>query len=273
LPDPRRSSALIVIPARWGSTRFPGKPLAAIAGRTLLHRTIDLARRAARRADVRIVVATDDARVADHAAACHCPTVMTASSIGSGSGRALAAALAQTHRPSVVLNLQGDAPFLPAEAVAGVLDAVLAGAQVATPVVQLSWLALDALVAHKQGSPFSGTTCVRAPDGRALWFSKRVIPAIRDEALLRARSATSPVLRHLGLYGYTLDALAAFEAMPPSTHEQLEGLEQLRFMEAGIAIQTVAIAEPALAIGGIDTREDVVLAEELIRLHGDPFGT
>jgi 3-deoxy-manno-octulosonate cytidylyltransferase (CMP-KDO synthetase) len=141
---------------------------------------------------------------------------------------------------------------------------------VATPVVRLSWTALDALRAHKQASPFSGTTCVRASDGRALWFSKAVIPTIRNETGLRQEQALSPVFRHLGLYAYRYAALAAFEATVPSPYEVLEGLEQLRFLEAGVEVLTVETAPPRHAMSGIDTRDDVALAERLIADHGEP---
>lgn len=265
---------MVVIPARWGSTRFPGKPLAPVAGHTLLARVIDLAHRATRgMAGIEIVVATDDRRIIEHAQAVGAAAVMTDSTLVSGSGRTLAAALARPTPPSHLVNLQGDAPFLPPEALRHVLSALRAGAKVATPVVQLSWSALDALRAHKRAAPFSGATCIRAANGDARWFSKAIIPAIRSESARRAADRLSPVFRHLGLYGYTLDALRAFEAAPPSEQEQLEGLEQLRFFELGIPIRTVPVEPAAISIGGIDTPHDVKAAENLIARHGDPFGT
>lgn len=264
---------LLVVPARWGSSRFPGKPLAPIGGRTLLERVVDLGRRAIRDSPgTHLLVATDHPAIAEHAASLDCPAVITDPAITSGSGRALAAARQLAERPRHVINLQGDAPFVPAEAVAGVIAALATGADCATPVVQLDWPALDHLRDQKRTTPFSGTTCVRAPDGRALWFSKAVLPAIRDEARARAGSPLSPVFRHLGLYGYTFDALKRFETAPPSAYEQWEGLEQLRLLEQGIAIQTVVIPPPRIAMSGIDTPEDVCRAEALLAAHGDPFG-
>ena len=117
----------------------------------------------------------------------------------------------------------------------------------------------------------SGTTCVRAADGRAIWFSKAVLPAIRDEAASRAAGPLSPVWRHLGLYAYRLDALAAFEAAPPSRYEEVEGLEQLRFLELGMDIATVAVDKPGHAMSGIDAPADLALAEAVIAEHGDPY--
>jgi 3-deoxy-manno-octulosonate cytidylyltransferase (CMP-KDO synthetase) len=264
---------LIVIPARFGSKRLPGKPLIQIAGRTLLERVVAVARRAAGLADrCEVVVATDDERIEAHARTIGCPVVMTDGAIASGSGRACAAARLQAARPGVVLNLQGDAPFIPPELVARLLAAAREGdAACVTPVVRLDWPALDAMRAHKRDTPFSGTTCVRATDGRALWFSKTILPTIREEERLRATSPLSPVYRHLGLYAYRFDALERFEATPPTIHEQLEGLEQLRFLESGLAIQTVEVAPPLHAMSGIDTQADIALAESLIARWGDPY--
>lgn len=221
-------------------------------------------------AGARLLVATDDREIADHARAAGCDAVMTDSGIATGSGRALAAALTLPDRSELIVNLQGDSPFQPAGALGAVIGALEAGAQVATPVIALDWAALDALRAHKAHSPFSGTTCARAADGRALWFSKTIIPAIRDEARLRAAGDLSPVWRHVGLYGYRLDALARFEAAAPTELERLEGLEQLRLLELGIAVTTVPVAPAAFDSSGIDTEADIARVEALIAAHGDP---
>ncbi len=271
-PDPARATDLIVVPARFGSKRLPGKPLIRIAGHTLLERVVAVAQQAASVAgDCAVVVATDDERILDHARAIGCAAVMTASEISSGSGRACAAASARTPEPPIVVNLQGDAPFIPPALVARLLTTARATqADCVTPVVRLDWAALDAMRAHKQQAPFSGTTCVRNGDGRALWFSKTILPAIRDEAALRTAGPLSPVYRHLGLYAYRLGALQRFEATAPTPYEQWEGLEQLRFLETGMSIHTIEAAAPRHAMSGIDTQADVALAERLIAQHGDP---
>ncbi len=273
-PEPiaPRTPDLIVVPARYGSKRLPGKPLLPIAGVTLLERVAGVARRAAALAgDVEVVVATDDARIEEHARAIGCAVAMTDGAISSGSGRACAAARARTDRPAFVVNLQGDAPFVPPDVVAALLAAIrTAGAAVATPVVRMGWDELDILRDHKTRAPFSGTTCVRRPDGRAVWFSKTILPAIRDEADRRKAEPLSPVYRHLGLYAYRLDALEAFEATPPTPYEISEGLEQLRFLEMGLDILTIETAPMRHAMSGIDTAEDIALAEALIARIGDP---
>ena len=262
---------LIVIPARYGSTRLPGKPLIEIAGRTLLARVVDVARRAVALIDnTELVVATDDDRIADHARSLGCRVVMTDGAISSGSGRAFAAA--ESHGGcDIVVNLQGDAPFTPPPMIAELIAAMRDGNDaVATPVVRLGWDALDALRVHKRAAPFSGTTCIRSGDGRALWFSKTIIPAIRNEQALRLTDPLSPILQHVGLYAYRREALRLFEASAPSHYEALEGLEQLRFLELGMSIRAVEVTPPAFAATGVDTIEDVHLAEALIARHGDP---
>jgi 3-deoxy-manno-octulosonate cytidylyltransferase (CMP-KDO synthetase) len=254
---------VVVIPARWGSTRLPGKPLRPIAGRTLLHRSIAAARAGAGGAHV--LVATDDRRIAAHAAEVGCEAVLTDPAITSGSARALVAA----GDAARIVNFQGDSPFLPPRALPAVLEALARGAEVATPVVQLGWADLDALRRHKGAAPFSGTTCARAADGRALWFSKAILPALRDEPRLRA-APLSPVWRHVGLYGYARAALERFEATPPTAPERLEGLEQLRLLELGIPVEAVAVSPARFDMSGIDTEADIARAEALIAAHGDP---
>lgn len=275
MSEARSGPDLIVVPARFGSTRLPGKPLLPIAGRSLLDRVVAIARAAAAQAgDCNVIVATDDARIADHAAALGVAVAMTATDLDSGTARAHAAVRQQPQRPARVINLQGDAPFIPPAIVASLLQTLRAGAaDVATPVFRLDWARLDRLRAHKQAAPFSGTTCIRATDGRALWFSKAIIPAIRGEAQMRSSddTALSPVWQHLGLYGYTMAALEWFAATPPAPYETLEGLEQLRFLEHGRTIATVPVEVPAHVLSGIDTPQDLAMAEQAITRFGDPY--
>ena len=266
---------LIVVPARYASTRLPGKPLIQIAGRSMVSRVAAMAAKAADAlGDAASVVATDDERIESHCRELGIPVVMTEPSLPSGTDRALAAADALGVEPEIVVNLQGDSPFTPPSHVIAVAEAArLSGADAATPYVRLSWGALDAFRLHKMETPFSGTTLVHDTDGRALWFSKNLIPAIRKEAALRAKGDPSPVCRHIGLYAYRLEALRRYVSLPEGHYEQLEGLEQLRLLENGMSIQCVEVEPDRIAIPGIDTAEDVALAERLVAEHGDPLET
>lgn len=266
-------SDLIVIPARYGSTRLPGKPLHPIAGRMLLERVAAIAVAAALQlGDAEVLVATDDERILTAARRLGLEAVMTASEISSGSGRALAALKATGRSAGLVVNLQGDAPFTAPEHIVEIVQAARgSAADVTTPVVQLDWARLDALIAHKQTTPASGTTCIRDGAGRAVWFSKTVLPFMRKQAELRAAGPMSPVLQHIGLYCYRTPALEAFEAAPQSAYEQLEGLEQLRLIELGLDIRAVIVRPAPITMSGVDSPADVERAERLIGEVGDPF--
>lgn len=263
---------LIVVPARYGSTRFPGKPLAEINGITMIRRTVRIAELASNEIDsCRYVVATDDARIEAHCEAYGLEYIMTPSSLKTGSDRALAAAVALDTRFDRIINLQGDAPFTPVTHIVKLAKAMESGADVATPYIQLSWEALEELRAHKVETPFSGTTVIVGPDGKAIWFSKNIIPAIRKEEALNQTGSLSPICRHIGLYAYTREALTRFTSYPESHYESLEGLEQLRLLENGMTIKCVQVDPPIVATSGIDSPSDVVMAEALISKYGDPY--
>lgn len=263
----------IIIPARYGSTRFPGKPLVKIAGMTMLERVYKLAQRAtADFENIDILVATEDERIAAHCEEIGAPCVMTSENCATGSDRVLEAAQKSGGHHDFLFSLQGDAPFTPPHAIGEMLKAVTQNPniEVITPVVNLRWQELDALREHKKTTPFSGTTAIINNDGDALWFSKNIIPAIRKEEQLREKIEFSPVFQHLGLYGYRKDILEKFVAFPYGAYEQLEGLEQLRFLEHGISIHTVKLeVDLGLAQAGIDSPEDVERAEAMIEKHGD----
>ncbi len=261
----------IVIPARYGSTRFPGKPLAMIAGKTMLERVVEIGRAAALDSkNIMLMVATDDARIADHAKTLDVACVMTPESCPTGSDRVLAAADAAGGGFDFLVSLQGDAPFTPVDAIRKIIDAAQNDntTEVVTPVIRLRWPELDALRESKKTTPFSGTTAIVDGTGRALWFSKTIIPALRRED----RSGEfSPILQHLGLYGYRTETLRRFVALPQGHYETLEGLEQLRFIENGIRVQTVTLdVDAGLAQAGIDSPKDMARAEKL--LLSSPLG-
>lgn len=257
----------IIIPARYGSTRFPGKPLVKIAGQSMLSRVVDVARESAKGLrDVTLAVATEDERILKHCEEIGVEGILTSEDCATGSDRVLEASAKLGGNFDFVLGLQGDAPFTPVEAPRKILEAFISNPdyEVVTPIVQLRWDELGALRESKRITPFSGTTCVTDSSGRALWFSKNILPAIRGEDKLKEQGEYSPVFQHIGLYGFRTDALKRFVSLPQGRYEKLEGLEQLRLLENGIWVQTVTIkVDMGRAQAGIDSPEDVERAEKL----------
>lgn len=267
----------IIIPARYASTRFPGKPLAKIAGQTMLSRVVDVARTAINELDlegidgVTLAVATENGEIATHCQEIGVDCILTSEHCATGSDRVLEAVerLAKdlkTHF-DFVLGLQGDAPFTPSEAPRKILKAFQDNPklEVITPVVRLRWEELETLREQKKITPFSGTTAIINEEGKALWFSKNILPAMRKEEDLRSQNKFSPVYQHIGLYGFRTDILKKFVALPQSPYEQLEGLEQLRLLENNISIQTVTLdVAVGLVQAGIDSPEDVARAEKIL---------
>lgn len=262
----------IVIPARYASTRLPGKPLAMIAGQTMLQRVVAIAKKAAENTDVQIVVATDDDRIADHAKDLNVGVVMTPVSCPTGTDRAQEAIVQLKDQPDFIVNLQGDAPLVPPDFIAALIESYKsAPCDMVTPVTQLTWEQLDNLRESKKTTPFSGTTAVFDPEtGRAHWFSKNIIPALRKEKNLREAGGLSPIYRHIGIYGYSRAMLAKYVTLPEGPFEAMEGLEQLRVLEHGYQIRCVPVDYKGRAsMSGVDSPEDIARAEALIAKHGE----
>ncbi len=265
----------IAIPARYGSSRFPGKPLAMIAGKTMLSRVIDIAHKAAEAYDnIFVFVTTEDKRIADHATELGAPCISTSASCATGSDRVLSAIRQLDDWPDFVINLQGDAPFTPPSVIQNMINTFIENPrlEVITPVHHLSWHDLDRLRETKKKTPFSGTTAIIDKNGKALWFSKNIIPAIRNEEALREQSPLSPIHQHIGLYGFRSDILEKFCLLEQGVYENLEGLEQLRMLENNIHIQSIEInIKEGTIQSGIDSPEDLERAEKYIREHGEPI--
>jgi 3-deoxy-manno-octulosonate cytidylyltransferase (CMP-KDO synthetase) len=263
----------IIIPARWGSTRLPGKPLALIAGRTMLSRVVAIAKAAAQNdPQISLLVATDDSRIMAHCEELNVPAVMTSVDCLTGTDRAQAAVKQLSDPPDFIVNLQGDALLTPPDFITALIDHFRrTPTDVVTPVTQLDWEALDRLRHTKSQTPFSGTLAAfDAKTGRAFWFSKTIFPALRKEAELRATSSPAPVWRHVGIYGFSRAMLATYVTLPEGFYEKLEGLEQLRVLEHGYEIGCVPVDYRGRAsMSGVDSPEDIARAEALIAKHGE----
>lgn len=259
----------LIIPARYGSTRFPGKPLVKIAGETMLSRVVNVGRTIAEKHNnITLAVATEDDRIATHCQEIGVTCIMTSDQCPTGSDRLLEAALAMDTTPDFIIGLQGDALFTPIHVIEAIIKASQDNkeAQIITPVIPLRWSELDALREQKKTTPFSGTTAIINKNNHAIWFSKNIIPAIRKEDDMKQTTEFSPVHQHLGLYGYRLDTLKTFVTLEQGHYEQLEGLEQLRLIENNIPITAVPIeVDLGLAQAGIDSPEDVTRAENILK--------
>jgi 3-deoxy-manno-octulosonate cytidylyltransferase (CMP-KDO synthetase) len=261
---------LLAIPARYASTRYPGKPLVELTGatgeaRSLIRRSWDAA--VSVPGIDRVVVATDDDRIAVAAEAFGAEVVMTSSDCRNGTERCAEVA-AKLPGYDFVVNLQGDAPLTPPAFVSALVAAMQAdaGRMLATPVLRCDAAALAGFLEDRRNGRVGATTAVFDRGGRALYFSKEVIPYTGrplgpDEII--------PVFHHVGVYAYRRDALLAYPGWPIGPLETWEGLEQLRFMEAGLRVDCVEVAA-AGAFWELNNPTDVPRIEAILRQLGLP---
>ncbi|QDV08778.1 3-deoxy-manno-octulosonate cytidylyltransferase [Planctomycetes bacterium Poly30] len=252
-----------VIPARYGSTRFPGKPLADVAGRSLIRRVHEIA--AAAEGVSEVLVATDDRRIADHVESFGGTAVMTPPECRNGTERVHAAIQSLDERPDGVINLQGDAVLTPPWVLKAVAAEMRAHPELpmVTPAARLDARSLELLMEAKAAGEVGGTTVVFNRAGDALYFSKAVIPYVRDP------KGGAPTFRHIGLYGYRTEALDELIALPPSALELTEGLEQLRALDNGMRIRVVEVDYRGRRHLAIDSPEDLVRVEGVIAEDGE----
>lgn len=259
----------IIIPARHASTRYPGKPLARIRGATGEEKTlIQRSWEAARRVDgAKIYVATDSPLIRDEAERFGANVIMTSESCLNGTERCAEALVHLPFEPELVVNLQGDAPLTPAGFVRSLIDHCLSqpAVVVATPAIRCTSTLYDKLVAEEAAGRVGGTSAVVASDGRALYFSKRLIPYF-DRAKWMGEGL--PAMLHLGVYAYAPAALRAYAAASVCPLELMEGLEQLRFLDAGMRIDVVEVEAPAWEIWELNNPSDLPLVEAGLRVMG-----
>lgn len=247
----------VAIPARMGASRLPGKPLRLLGGDPLI---LHVARRALEAGAADVVVATDDVRIAEALWQTPVRICMTRADHASGSDR-LAECAEQLgwDDARIIVNLQGDEPFAPAQGIRAVAQCLAdSGAQMATLAA--------AIEDTKTLFDPNAVKLVRAANGDALLFSRAPIPWHRD-AFARDRVTLPPGewLRHIGIYAYRAGFLRQFAAMPVGQLEQVEALEQLRALECGTRI-AVAIA-PLAFPPGVDTEADLARAETRLSLE------
>jgi 3-deoxy-manno-octulosonate cytidylyltransferase (CMP-KDO synthetase) len=262
-------NAVILIPARYGSSRYPGKPLIPLKGasgvaKPLIQRSVEAARRV--KGVSGVFVTTDDERIADACTRFGVGVIMTSSEYRNGTERCVEA-LAQLHDPDLVINFQGDALLTPPSFVEALIDGIERNPDVlvATPALRLRSDEVRVLQAEEAAGRIGGTSVVTDGQGRALFFSKRLIPHLPSGAL---DGEMSPVRLHVGVYAYRPEALERYVATQPSEIEQLEGLEQLRFLDAGVPIAVVDVATPPFALRELNNPEDVAPIEQALAAAG-----
>ena len=239
-----------IIPARFASTRFPGKPLALIAGKPLIQYVVERCKKANSLSDV--IVATDDPRIAE-AANKFCRVEMTRADHPSGSDRI--AEVASRLGCDAIVNIQGDEPLIDPAVIDAVADALGA--------CEMSTAATRIKNPLEYDNPNAVKVVVNAA-GRALYFSRRTIPYLRDAASrsVSEQLAAFAFLKHLGIYGYRRDTLLRLVEFPQTPLEKAEKLEQLRALENGIQIAVVKVEYDSV---GVDVPEDVARVENLLK--------
>jgi len=255
-------TVIAVIPARYGSTRFPGKPLHEIAGVPMVERVRRLA--AAAPSIDRVIVATDDERIRDATARFHGESVMTPAACRNGTERAFEAVKTFARPDDVIVNLQGDAPLTPPWVIDAAARAMAEdpSLELATPAVALTEDAYAKLASAKAAGEVGGTTVVFDKFLNALYFSKAIIPFRREDAGV-------PIYKHIGLYAYRFRALERLVALEPSPLERTESLEQLRALENAIPIRIVLTDYRGRTPWSVDSPRDAEIAADIIAREGE----
>ncbi|WP_210528429.1 3-deoxy-manno-octulosonate cytidylyltransferase [Rubellimicrobium arenae] len=261
---------LLVIPARYASTRYPGKPLAMLRGadgeaRSLVRRSWEAAMAVA--GIDRVVVATEDERIRAHCMGFGAEVVMTSDRPRNGTERCAEALEALGGGYDLIVNLQGDAPLTPPWFVEGLVEGLRAdpAMEVATPVLRMDGAALSGFLEDRRMGRVGGTTAVFGAGGQALYFSKEVIPYTgRDYAPQEA----TPVFHHVGVYAYRPAALEAYGTWEPGPIETLEGLEQLRFLEQGRPVLCVEVQSRGREFWELNNPSDIARIEGMMASMG-----
>lgn len=269
------NNILIVIPARYASTRLPRKPLVKIKSKGMIKRVAEIAAYVCEKVEgCDYVVATDHMDIIDFCKSNAIPAIMTSDTCRSGTERCFDAVQKIGTRPDFIINLQGDNPLCPPWFLLQLIEAWKndSEGQVFTPCLHLSWEEYDRMRESKKTTPFSGTTVEVDKLGYALTFSKAILPIIRKEESLRKSIEKSPVRRHVGLYSYTFDTLKRYFEIESSPYEftETEGLEQMRFLHNRIPVKMVEIDyRGRKSMSGVDSPEDVMRAEKIIEEFGE----
>lgn len=256
-------NSLIIIPARLGSSRFPGKPLARINGISMIERVWRIAKAAT---SERTVIATDSAEIAKFTNGFGGETIMTSPDCRTGMDRACEV-IQSFPEVEIILTLQGDAVLTPPWVIEAVLESIKAdqNTSIVTPIVAMKDKALSEFLRMKESGSSTGTTVTFNKNREALYFSKGVLPYAREKSDLKL------VYRHIGLYAYRRNVLEILGGLPQSHLEKIEQLEQLRALENGIPIKVLEVDYRGRTHGSVDNPEDIEVIEGILNKEGELF--
>lgn len=264
-------SVAILIPARFASSRYPGKPLVALTGaggqsKSLIQRSWEAAKSVSGVSFV--AVTTDDERIADAAREFGADVIMTSAECRNGTERCAECLDALPDGIEIVVNLQGDAPLTPSWFVEDLVKGLRnnPGADVATPVLRADGETLAGFLNDRKAGRVGGTTAIFDTNMRALYFSKEVIPFTGNQSF--DADAPTPVFHHVGVYAYRPDALRAYSGWPEGNLESLEGLEQLRFVERGRPVLCVEVQAKGRKFWELNNPQDVAILESMMAEMG-----
>ena len=258
--------AVIIIPARYGSTRYPGKPLAPLRTREGKKSLIQLSWEAANKVSgiSEIYVATDDKRIEEHAVAFGAKVIRTSSKCKNGTERCAEAVSNVRLEAEIIVNFQGDAPLTPSWFVEEIIASLKAdkSTDMATPVLRLDRKSYNLFFEDRKSDRVGGTTVVFDKDMHALYFSKELIPFFEISKIDQDKPI--PCYHHVGVYAYRKNILREYLSWPESKLEKLEGLEQLRFLSENKKVKCVEVSSRGNVFWELNNPEDVQRIEKVI---------
>ena len=258
--------AVIIIPARYGSTRYPGKPLVPLRTREGKKSLIQLSWEAANKVSgiSEIYVATDDKRIEEHAVAFGAKVIRTSSKCKNGTERCAEAVSNARLEAEIIVNFQGDAPLTPSWFVEEIIAGLKAdkSTDMATPVLRLDRKSYNLFFEDRKSDRVGGTTVVFDKDMYALYFSKELIPFFEISKIEQDKPI--PCYHHVGVYAYRKNILREYLSWPESNLEKLEGLEQLRFLSENKKIKCVEVNSRGNVFWELNNPEDVQRIEKVI---------
>ena len=258
--------AVIIIPARYRSTRYPGKPLVPLRTREGKKSLIQLSWEAANKVSgiSEIYVATDDKRIEEHAVAFGAKVIRTSSKCKNGTERCAEAVSNARLEAEIIVNFQGDAPLTPSWFVEEIIASLKAdkSTDMATPVLRLDRKSYTLFFEDRKSDRVGGTTVVFDKDMYALYFSKELIPFFEISKIEQDKPI--PCYHHVGVYAYRKNILREYLSWPESKLEKLEGLEQLRFLYENKKVKCVEVSSRGNVFWELNNPEDVQRIEKVI---------